>query len=110
MIIVRQSGNMYPVRLVHWWPGRVYAKGMTGGIRVPVRYKDCTPGAVRYKPLHKNTRYMTAATVALDDMFLTGFASCGPKDKPSREVGRFIALLRLARGLKEIGLTMERVG
>jgi len=34
---------------------------------------------------------------------------CCPKDTPTRATGRFIAFLRMARMLKQMGLKMEKV-
>lgn len=80
------------VRLTHYWFGRC----------IPF---DWAQGAV---PRHidesllfgGSTKYLTVANVFLPDTEVTGWAACGPKDQPSRATGRFIALLRLARGYR----------
>ena len=39
---------------------------------------------------------------------MEGRALCSPRDEVDPEKGTFIALLRLARGLRRLGLRMER--
>jgi len=51
---------------------------------------------------------MTVARVDLGYVELTTTARCCPRDQPRRSAGRFIALLRLARALKTMGLKMEK--
>ena len=106
-LVVRDNGQVYPVRLVHWWPGRKYRR-INGATEtgIPVRWNRSFE--FWFSPM-KGTRYMTAASANVHGDLYLGTSACSPKDMPSREVGRFIALLRLARGLKADGLRMERV-
>jgi hypothetical protein len=55
------------------------------------------------------SKYMSMVQVELPGGILTTYAVCRDNDQPSREKGRFIALLRMGRLLKSMGLKMERV-
>ena len=96
MIAVRQNGNVYPLRLSHWWPGRV--------CRLPN-----VIGGMWLRAVRQGTKYLTIASVELNGVTVTAHAMCRHDDQPRRKVGRFIALLRLARGLKSMGLRLESV-
>ena len=87
----------YPVKIVHWWPGREYRQLLMN------TFFDITK--------KKGTRYATVAFVHIAEEYgsrvFSGMALCCPKDQPGRATGRFIALLRLARELRGTGYRLE---
>lgn len=52
---------------------------------------------------------MTIVSTDLGGVELSAWARCCPNDQPRREVGRFIALLRLARTLRPLGYRLEKI-
>lgn len=78
------------VKVVHWWPGRVW--------------RSCSPVPTIYtkEAMRRGSRYLTyAETLAQDGHLITAVAFCNPKDSPSREMGRRIAVGRLVSNLEE---------
>lgn len=86
------------VSIAHWWPYR------------DLRYDHYSPipSYLRHRAYQKNSKYMTMVHVELPQGHLATYATCCARDQPDRGKGRFIALLRMARLLREMGLKMER--
>lgn len=99
-LIVRNGNQEGRVGLAHWWPTRSY---MDWNHHSPI------PTHVRRNARRRGTRYLTMASVNFPAGQLATFAACCPQDQPTRAAGRFIALLRLGRLLKSMGLKWERV-
>jgi hypothetical protein len=98
-IVARKGSDERVVRLKHWWPGR-----WMGGYDIVFVQEKLIQRA--YK---EGTRYMTVAHVDLaPNAAVAAWSRCCPKDQPSRETGRFIALLRLARALRPLGYRLGR--
>lgn len=98
MLVVRTSEGDGRVGIAHWWPG----KGFISGFNSPF------PAYIRRRAYRRGSKYMTMAYVELPGGVISTYATCCKKDHPTRAQGRFIALLRLARILKSMGLKMER--
>jgi hypothetical protein len=97
MIVATNGSETGRVRLSHWWPGRV--------CRLPN-----VNGRLWRRCLEGKTRYLTVFSAELPDgLEITASARCYPGDRPKKEKGRFIALLRLARALRAMGWRLERV-
>ena len=79
----------FRVDITHWWPGRVYDRG-------------CFPFVKKWliRWLTIGTRYATVATC--EELNLMTMAECCPKDFPTRQKGREIALNRMRKELEEI--------
>ena len=99
-IIATNGEQTAPVRLFHWWPGREFKRGWCPIPRHVVRgWKK------------NQRRYATHASIvpAAPMMPIEGSAECGPSDTPTRQIGREIALGRLAKELKLYGWKLEAV-
>ena len=94
-IIATNGTETGRVTLAHWWPGRLTFE---------------IPYHVIRKAYQDRTRYLTYIRAEVGDGEVTAWARCHPvKDRQSsREKGRFIALLRLARALKKLGWRLEK--
>jgi len=96
-IIVRDGLERGRVGVAHWWPER-----------------DCWwassvfPTYMRNRARRMKSKYMTMVYVEFPEKVLVTSAICRKNDQPSREKGREIALLRMGRLLKSMGLKMER--
>ena len=93
------SGTESRVGIVHWWPKRDWWQCDYSPI----------PAFLRKKAYRNKSKYITMVCVNLPQGYLATFATCCAKDQPARAKGRFIALLRMGRLLKSMGLRMERV-
>ena len=99
-LVAKKGNDERPVSLKHWWPGR-----WTGGYDIVFVNERLIRKAYR-----EGTRYMTMAHVDLGSgAAVASWSRCCPRDNPSRAVGRFIALLRLARALRPLGYRLEKV-
>jgi hypothetical protein len=100
MKLVVMNGDLEGrVGLYHWWPRRDYWVNNS-----PI------PFHIRNRARCNGNKYLTMAFVDFPNSRLATYTSCHPtKDQPTREAGRFIALLRLGRLLKSMGLKWERV-
>jgi len=103
-IVVRTDDGVGRVGIAHWWPGRSYYS-FAGTM---ISYNSPFPSYILRRSGRVKTKYMTMVRVTFEDGELATYAMCCPKDQPSRAAGRFIALLRMARLLKSMGLKMER--
>jgi len=97
MIIVTNGEKVGRLSITHWWPERHWWESVS------------VPAFLVRKSLRMRSRYMTVASARFEDGEISAVARCCKRDQPSREVGRFIALLRLARTLRRMGYRMERV-
>ena len=99
-LVVRAGEDACKVGVAHWWPYRWHW------------YDEASlspfPSYMRRKAYRMNSKYMTMVRVSFRDGDLTTFAVCRANDTPSRAKGRFIALLRMGRLLKSMGLKMEK--
>jgi hypothetical protein len=86
------------VSIAHWWPSREFDRDHYSPI----------PSFIRHRAYQRGSRYMTMVHVVLPQGHLATYAKCCAKDQPDRAKGRFIALLRMARLLKSMGLRMEK--
>jgi len=104
MIVVRNGDGEGRVSIAHWWPGRSYYSfaGTT------ISYNSPFPTYILNRHGRIGTKYMTMVRISFDNGELATYAMCCPKDQPGRAKGRFIALLRMGRLLKSMGLKMER--
>ena len=94
-LVVRAGGFTYRVRFSEWTPRKRGPRGWLTGLQFQL---------AGHTPCH-----VTFARVDLGGVgFLEGRALCSPRDEVDPEKGTFIALLRLARGLRRLGLRMER--
>ena len=100
MIIVKKGNEEGRLGVAHWWPTRSLFD-WTHNSPIPTHVRRTARG--------KGTKYLTMVSVNFPTGQLVTFASCCPKDIPTREAGRFIALLRMGRLLKSMGLKWERV-
>jgi len=102
-IVVRDGDAEARVGLSHWWPGRdwVWHSDFTATFS-PI------PAYVRNKAHRMGSKYMTMVYTELPRGHLATYAVCRANDQPSRAKGRFIALLRMGRLLKGMGLKMEK--
>jgi hypothetical protein len=92
------SGTESRVGLAHWWPERDHRWDHISPV----------PSFMRHRAYQNKSRYITMVYANLPQGYLSTFAVCCEKDQPTREKGRFIALLRMGRLLKSMGLRMER--
>lgn len=92
------GGTEGRVGIAHWWPERDQQWDHISPI----------PAFMRNKAHKDSSRYMTMVYANLPIGHLSTFAICRHDDQPTREKGRFIALLRMGRLLKSMGLRMER--
>ena len=104
MIVVRRGEDVGRVSIAHWWPHRSFFR-FTGTM---ISHSSPFPSYILKRVGRTKAKYMTMVRVTFDDGELATFAICCPKDQPSRATGRFIALRRMARMLKDMGLKMER--
>ena len=104
MIVVKDGENVGKVNIAHWWPGRPQYSFRGNSIS----YSSPFPVHIFHRGRGKHTKYMTMVRVEFPDGELATYAKCCPKDQPSRATGRFIALLRMGRLLKSMGLKMEK--
>ena len=94
MIVATNGTEEYPVKVVHWWPGREFRnRNMTAFFNMV--------------SWGRGLRYITAAHVSVGPLLLQGMALCCPKDTPSRARGREIALGRLRKELESAGYRLE---
>jgi len=77
------------MKIYHWWPGRKWA----GPCPIP-RY-------IIEKSERMGTRYMTVARQEVDGLMYEGIARCCPRDVPDKQLGRKIAIGRLAWTVKK---------
>jgi len=96
-IIVRDGLERGRVGVAHWWPERDFCWG-----------PSVLPTYMRRRARRMKSKYMTMVYVEFPNSAIATYAVCRANDQPSREKGRFIALLRMARLLKSMGLKMER--
>lgn len=101
-IVVRDGEKVGKVQIAHWWPGRSQYSVRGYG------FSYISPFPAYVFRHTKGTKYMTMVRAVFPDGELATYAKCCPKDQPSRATGRFIALLRMARLLKSMGLRMEK--
>jgi hypothetical protein len=97
MIIVTNGEKIGRLSIAHWWPGRDHWWETPS-----------VPAFMIRDSKRKRSRYMTVASARFEDGEVAAVARCCKRDQPSREVGRFIALLRLARTLKRMGYRIVR--
>ena len=102
-LVVRDGEEVGSVHIVHWWPGRDYS--YCGDF---TWYVSPIPAYVRWKAREQDSKYLTMTSVKLPRGDLATYAVCRKNDQPSRAKGRFIALLRMGRLLKSMGLKMEK--
>jgi len=102
MIVVRNGDGEGRVGIAHWWPGRCWT---SIGFSIAI---SPIPAYMRSRALRMRSKYMTMVRVSFPEAELATYAVCRANDQPSREKGRFIALLRMGRLLKSMGLKMER--
>ena len=98
-IVVRDGERVGRVGIAHWWPYRNWWWEEGNG---PF------PTYIRDRARRMRSRYMTMVRVSLPNGELATYAICREMDQPNRAKGRFIALLRMGRLLKSMGLRMER--
>ena len=96
MIIVTNGERTGRLAIAHWWPEKNWIQEST------------LPAYMVRKSRRMRSRYMTVASARFEDGEIAAVSRCCKKDQPSREAGRFIALLRLGRTLKEMGYRFER--
>ena len=95
MIVATNGAEEYPVKVVHWWPGREFRNHkMTVFFKLAARSRG-------------DSHYVTAASVLVGPLLVQGMAHCCPKDTPSRARGREIALGRLRKELEGAGYRLE---
>lgn len=94
-LVATDGTNAYPVRVCHWWPGREYQSVS------PI------PSFMVRQAERFGSRYLTFVNVQTETGMVAATARCCKKDQPQRATGRFIALLRLARTLKTLGMKLE---
>lgn len=99
MIVVRDGEKVGRVGIAHWWPYR--------NIWWEESFSPF-PSYIRNRAYKMRSKYMTMARVSLPEGELATYAVCRANDQPNRAKGRFIALLRMARLLKSMGLKMEK--
>lgn len=103
-IVVRKGEEVGRVWIAHWWPGRP----QYSFVGTTISYSSPFPAYIFKRGRGKHTRYMTMVRVEFAEGEFATYSMCCPKDQPNRAKGRFIALLRMARLLKSMGLKMER--
>lgn len=104
-IVVRDGKTESRVGIVHWWPGR---DGRRWQGYACYEHISSIPTFLRMKAYRDRSKYITMIYANLPAGHLSTFAICRHNDQPSREKGRFIALLRMGRLLKSMGLKMEK--
>ena len=97
-IVVRDGEKVGRVGIAHWWPGRYWWRSVDSPF----------PAYMRRRAYRMKSKYMTMAHVRFEDGAVTTYAVCRANDQPNRAKGRFIALLRMGRLLKSMGLRMEK--
>ena len=95
MIVATNGAEEYPVKVVHWWPGRQF------GDRHMTQFFEMAAWA------RGGSRYVTVAFAISDRMVFQCMAHCCPKDTPSRARGREIALGWLRKELEGAGYRLE---
>ena len=98
-LVVRDGEEVGRVHICHWWPERYYDF---------LGYGSPIPSYVRKRAYDQDSKYLTMTSVELPRGALATYAFCREMDQPSRAKGRFIALLRMGRLLKSMGLKMEK--
>lgn len=97
-IIVKDGSIEGRVGIAHWWPDRAFQQN----------HFSPFPTFIRRRAYRMRSKYMSMVQVELPRGILTTYAICRENDQPCRAKGRFIALLRMDRLLKSMGLKMER--
>ena len=98
-IVVRDGEKVGRMGIAHWWPHR----------NIWWQESFCPfPSYIRNRAYRMRSRYMTMVRVSLPRGELATYAICREMDQPNRAKGRFIALLRMGRLLKSMGLKMAR--
>ena len=103
MILVRKGEEVGRVWIAHWWPGRDWWSNDHFSWTI-----NPIPAYVRGKAHRMKSKYMTMVRVTFPDGELVTYSTCRSNDQPNRAKGRFIALLRMGRLLKSMGLRMEK--
>lgn len=93
---VTNGKEKYPVKVVHWWPGREYKSA---------------PATLFYSAWFMGRRYATIAGVNVPEespsewgkIRRVAIAECSKHDQPNRKLGRQIALARLVKMLNGDG-------
>lgn len=102
-IIVKDGESEGRVGIAHWWHGRDWWH--TGNFTYAT---NPIPAYMRRRAHRMKSKYMTMVRVSFPEADLATYAICRENDQPCRAKGRFIALLRMGRLLKSMGLKMER--
>ena len=89
--VVNKGGERYPIRVVHWWPGRVYVDEWRTQV---------------YSQVFRGCKYATSARTIIDGnderfVMANATARCNPADVPNRKRGRDIAVGRLVKRLND---------
>jgi len=96
MLIATNGEFESPVRVYHWWPGKEW-------------YKECPiPSFLVKEARQKGSKYLTyVEALSEDGDGPFAYATCCPRDFPSRKMGRTIALGRLRKDLEGCGIRLE---